>query len=220
MYCTRRYRFHIQIKALRYANGVHLSAVLENTALVQGIRCTLILGHVLYFTIPHENEHCLYFPTRLFKTFNGANKCTVDRHDRRPWDPPTLSQQHSPFTGYIACIQHVYMRYAVLADPDIRLIVETQPVSVRRYANGVHLSAVLENTADRPRNKVWAFRRTPYSLAMCCIFPYRTKMNTVTSHRGNTTCECENKSNRLPPGHAGVFTVDVYGKSVNTMKLL
>ena len=26
---------------------------------------------------------------------------------------------------------------------------------------------------------MWAFRRTPYSLDMCCIFPYRTKMNTV-----------------------------------------
>ena len=33
--------------------------------------------------------------------------------------------------------------------------------------------------STRPRNKVWAFRRTPYSLDMCCIFPYRTKMNTV-----------------------------------------
>ena len=40
-----------------YANGVHLSAVLENTALV----------HVLYFSIRHENEHRLYFPTRLSK---------------------------------------------------------------------------------------------------------------------------------------------------------
>ena len=33
--------------------------------------------------------------------------------------------------------------------------------------------------STRPRNKVWAFRRTPYSLDMCCIFPYRTKMKTV-----------------------------------------
>ena len=38
-----------------YANGVHLSVVLENTALV----------YVLYFSIRHENEHRLYFPTRL-----------------------------------------------------------------------------------------------------------------------------------------------------------
>ena len=42
------------------------------------------------------------------------------------------------------CI-HVVQWSAVLADPDIRLIVETPPVSVRRYANGIHLSAVLEN---------------------------------------------------------------------------
>ena len=33
--------------------------------------------------------------------------------------------------------------------------------------------------STRPRNKVWAFRQTPYPLYMCCIFPYRTKMNTV-----------------------------------------
>ena len=33
--------------------------------------------------------------------------------------------------------------------------------------------------STRQRNKVWAFRRTPYPLDMCCIFPYRTKMNTV-----------------------------------------
>ena len=33
--------------------------------------------------------------------------------------------------------------------------------------------------STRPRNKVWAFRRTPYSLDMCCIFSYCTKMNTV-----------------------------------------
>ena len=26
-----------------------------------------------------------------------------------------------------------------------------------------------------PMNKVWAFRRTPYSLDMCCIFPYLTR---------------------------------------------
>ena len=54
------------------------SAVLENTALVQGIRCeplgnTSFLGHVLYFSIPHEIEHRLYFLTRLSKIFNGAN---------------------------------------------------------------------------------------------------------------------------------------------------
>ena len=35
------------------------------------------------------------------------------------------------------------------------------------YANGVHLSAIWENTAH--------FRRTPWSLNMCCIFTYRTK---------------------------------------------
>ena len=35
--------------------------------------------------------------------------------------------------------------------------------------------------STRPRNKVWAFRQTPYSLDMCCIFQYRTKMN-------NTVC--------------------------------
>ena len=29
--------------------------------------------------------------------------------------------------------------------------------------------------STRPMNKVWAFRRTPYSLDMCCIFHYRTK---------------------------------------------
>ena len=33
--------------------------------------------------------------------------------------------------------------------------------------------------STRPRNKVWAFRRTPYFLDKCFIFPYRTKMNTV-----------------------------------------
>ena len=33
--------------------------------------------------------------------------------------------------------------------------------------------------STRPRYKVWAFRRTPYSLDMCSIFPYRTIMNTV-----------------------------------------
>ena len=73
----------------RYANDVHLSAVLENTALVHRKRCeppgkTLFLGHELYFPIPHTNEHRLYFLTRLSKTFNGTKKCTVDRHDRRP----------------------------------------------------------------------------------------------------------------------------------------
>ena len=26
-----------------------------------------------------------------------------------------------------------------------------------------------------PMNKMWAFRRTPYSLDICCIFQYRTK---------------------------------------------
>ena len=29
--------------------------------------------------------------------------------------------------------------------------------------------------STRSMNKVWAFRRTPYSLNMCCIFTYRTK---------------------------------------------
>ena len=33
--------------------------------------------------------------------------------------------------------------------------------------------------STRPRNKVWAYRRIPYSFEMTCIFPYRTKMNTV-----------------------------------------
>ena len=78
---------------------------------------------MLYFFIPHENEHRLYFLTWLSKTFNGANKCKADRHD-----PPTW---------YTARIQHVYrglhvvQKSAVLADPAIRLIVETPPVSVR-----------------------------------------------------------------------------------------
>ena len=33
--------------------------------------------------------------------------------------------------------------------------------------------------STRPRNKVWALRWIAYLLDMCCIFPYRTKMNTV-----------------------------------------
>ena len=37
------------------------------------------------------------------------------------------------------------------------------------YANAVHL----KKYSTRPMNKVWAFRRTPYSLDMCCIFTYR-----------------------------------------------
>ena len=32
----------------------------------------------------------------------------------------------------------------------------------------------------RLRNKVWAFRRTPYSLDMGCIQPYRTQINTTS----------------------------------------
>ena len=35
---------------IRYANGVHLSAVLENTALVQGIRCETLGEHVIPWT--------------------------------------------------------------------------------------------------------------------------------------------------------------------------
>ena len=46
--------YKLKLQQLRYANGVHLSAVLENTALV-------------------------IFLTRLSKTFNGANECTVDQ---------------------------------------------------------------------------------------------------------------------------------------------
>ena len=33
--------------------------------------------------------------------------------------------------------------------------------------------------STHPRHKVWAFRRTPYFLDICCIFLYRTKINTV-----------------------------------------
>ena len=59
-----------------YANGVHLRAVLENTALVQGIRCEslgkhLIPGTCAVFFIPQENGHRLYFLTRQSKIFNG-----------------------------------------------------------------------------------------------------------------------------------------------------
>ena len=47
-----------------------------------------------------------------------------------------------------ACIHLVDLQgSALFADTDIRLIVKTQPASVRRYANGVHFSAVQENTA-------------------------------------------------------------------------
>ena len=33
--------------------------------------------------------------------------------------------------------------------------------------------------STRPMNEVWAFRRTPYSLDMCCIFTHLTKINNV-----------------------------------------
>ena len=35
---------------IRYVNGVHLSAVLENTALVQGIRWELLGEHLIPWT--------------------------------------------------------------------------------------------------------------------------------------------------------------------------
>ena len=74
----------------------------ENTAVVQGIMCEPSSEHLIprtcaVFPIPHENEHRLYFLTRLSKTFNGTKKCRLqstdmtDRHDR---------QQHSPYTCY------------------------------------------------------------------------------------------------------------------------
>ena len=53
----------------QYTNGVHFRAVWKNTAHVQGIRClpikthTLFLGWVLYFLLPHSNEHRLHVVT-------------------------------------------------------------------------------------------------------------------------------------------------------------
>ena len=38
----------------RYANGVHLSAIWKNTALVPWIRCTLFIEYVLHFPILHD----------------------------------------------------------------------------------------------------------------------------------------------------------------------
>ena len=93
---------------------------------------------MLYFSIPHENEHRLYFLTQLTKTFIGGKKCTVtvmtDDHEvvNRCRSVNSISRSLD--------IQLVYNMYAcnlvqwstVLADTDIRLLVETQPVSVRK----------------------------------------------------------------------------------------
>ena len=45
-----------------------------------------------------------------------------------------------------------------------------------RYANGGHFSCDMAKYSTRPMNKVWAFRRTPFSLDKCFIFPYRTQI--------------------------------------------
>ena len=37
----------------------------------------------------------------------------------------------------------------------------------------------IEKYSTCPRNKVFAYRLTPYPLDECCIFQYRTQMNTV-----------------------------------------
>ena len=55
-------------------------------------------------------------------------------------------------------------------------------------------------------NKVWAFRRTPYSLDMCCIFPYCTKNEErlYCPHKQNTrditAVICDSNYNKCSSG--------------------
>ena len=87
---------------------------------------TLFLGRVLYFTMPPENELRLYFP-------HGCPKLSMAQISVQSIAFPA----HLLYSMHTACI-HIVERSAVLADPNIRLIVETPPVN-GRIANSRHL---------------------------------------------------------------------------------
>ena len=95
---------------------------------------TLFLGHVLCFSIPHENEHRLFFLTRLSKTFNRARRVhSTDMTDVHKVvnRQRSVNSIHLLYSMYTTCI-HVAQRSTVLADTDICLTVKTQPASVGR----------------------------------------------------------------------------------------
>ena len=92
--CSHQWRWraeHTDIRKslIRHANGVHLSAVLKNTALIQGIRCEPVGEHLIPWTCAvffntARKWTPFVFSHTVSKTCNGTKKCTVDRHDRRP----------------------------------------------------------------------------------------------------------------------------------------
>ena len=46
---------------------------------------------------------------------------------------------------------------------------------IEKRCKSCSLECDMGKYSTRSMNEVWAFRRTSYSLNMCCIFPYRTK---------------------------------------------
>ena len=139
------YRTHLCIifpflsKLIWYANGVHMSAVLENTAQVQGIRCEPLGEHLIPRTC------AVFFLTARKWTAFAFSQTTVQIFQRRremyswpTWQTTIIvvnrrrsfNSIHLLYSLYATYI-HVVQRSAVLADTDIRLIVKTQPVSVR-----------------------------------------------------------------------------------------
>ena len=91
---------------VRYAKGVHLRAVLENTALVQGIRCEPLGEHLIPWTgavffqyRTKMNTVCIFsHDCRKFSTAQISVQLTDMTNDHKTRRSPAI--QH-------ACIHHV-----------------------------------------------------------------------------------------------------------------
>ena len=101
-------------RVIRYANGVHLSAIWGNTALVQWIRCEPLGEHLISWTC------AVFFHTALKWTPFVFSHTIVQNFQRRKevYSRPTwqttirwwiADAQSITCTCYTACIQHVYM---------------------------------------------------------------------------------------------------------------